>query len=98
YYRLENVWFTAYDAAPLAPEDYDISIHQVGNNKYPKLTWTLNNEPDVQANDQNAYKIERRTRDSGLGAWSAWSNIANLGGTVSTYIDYSINTAGGGDK
>ena len=87
-----------YDAAPLAPQNYAISVYQSGNNKYPKLTWSLNNEPDVRNNPSNAYKIERRTRNSRFEAWSAWSNIANLGGTVSTYIDYSINTAGGGDK
>ena len=98
YWPLNNLYKSHYDSAPLAPEDYVLSIHQVGNNKYPKLTWSLNNEPDVRNKTSNAYKIERRTRNSGLGAWSVWSNIANLGGTVSTYIDYSINTAGGGDK
>ncbi|MFO7526630.1 MAG: T9SS type A sorting domain-containing protein [Ignavibacteriaceae bacterium] len=86
------------DLAPLAPQNYAVSVYQSGNNKYPKLSWTLNNEPDVKANTQNAYKLERRTRNSRFEAWSAWSNIANLGGTVSTYIDYTINTAGGGDK
>lgn len=92
------VQYRQFDAAPLAPENYALSVHQSGSNKYPKLTWSLNNEPDVRGNSQNAYKIERRTRDSGIGAWSAWSNIANLGGTVSSYIDFTINTAGGGDK
>lgn len=98
--QLDNgyVRFKQYDAAPLAPQNYAVSVYQSGNNKYPKLTWLLNNEPDVRNKTSNAYKIERRTRNSRFEAWSAWSNIANLAGTISTYIDYSINTAGGGDK
>lgn len=93
-----NLRYIYDDQIPLAPQNYAVSVHQSGSNKYPKLTWSLNSEPDVRSNASDAYKIERRTRDSGLGAWSAWSNIANLGGTVSSYIDYTINTAGNGDK
>ncbi|MEQ8192799.1 MAG: T9SS type A sorting domain-containing protein, partial [Candidatus Eremiobacterota bacterium] len=92
-----NILFRHYDAAPLAPADYSVSIHQSGSNYYPKLTWQLNNEPDVRLKTSNAYKIERRTRPLN-GSWSAWSTIANLSGTTSSYIDYTIGNAGGGDR
>ncbi len=89
--------FTYDDQSPLAPADYSVSIHQSGSNYYPKLTWQLNNEPDVRLKTSNAYKIERRTRPLN-GSWSAWSTIANLSGTTSSYIDYTIGNAGGGDR
>ncbi|HQF43994.1 MAG TPA: T9SS type A sorting domain-containing protein [Ignavibacteriaceae bacterium] len=92
-----NIIYRQFDAAPLAPSDYSVSIHQSGSNYYPKLTWQLNNEPDIRLKTSNAYKIERRTRPLN-GSWSAWSTIANLSGTTSSYIDYTIGNAGGGDR
>ncbi len=86
-----------YDAAPLAPANYSVSAYQSGTNYYPRLTWTLNNEPDVRGNSTDAYKIERRTRPLN-GTWSSWSELANLSGTTSSYIDYTINNASGGDR
>ncbi|MDY0083726.1 MAG: T9SS type A sorting domain-containing protein, partial [Ignavibacteriaceae bacterium] len=52
---------------------------------------------DVRGNSTDAYKIERRTRPLN-GTWSSWSELANLSGTTSSYIDYSINNASGGDR
>lgn len=86
-----------YDAAPLAPSNYAVSVYQSGTNYYPSLTWSLNSEPDVRQKTSNAYKIERRTRPLN-GTWSSWSVLANLSGTTSSYIDYSINNASGGDR
>jgi hypothetical protein len=92
-----NLRFKYYDAAPLAPSNYAVSVYQSGTNYYPSLTWSLNSEPDVRQKTSNAYKIERRTRPLN-GTWSSWSVLANLSGTTSSYIDYSINNASGGDR
>lgn len=89
--------YRQYDAAPLAPLNYAVSVYQSGTNYYPRLTWALNNEPDVRNKTSNAYKIERRTRPL-LGSWSSWTTMANLSGTTASYIDYSINNATGGDR
>lgn len=95
------MYFRKYDAPPLAPplapQNYAVSIYQSGTNRYPQLTWSLNNEPDVRNKTSNAYKIERRTKTIG-GQWSVWSDIANLSGSVSSFTDYSIGNAGGGDR
>jgi hypothetical protein len=91
------IFFRQYDAAPLAPANYSVAAYQSGTNYYPRLTWSLNNEPDVRGNSTDAYKIERRTRPLN-GTWSSWSVLANLSGTTSSYIDYSINNASGGDR
>lgn len=85
------------DQNPLAPANYSVSAYQSGTNYYPRLTWSLNNEPDVRGNSTDAYKIERRTRPLN-GNWSSWSELANLSGTTSSYIDYTINNASGGDR
>ncbi len=86
-----------YDAAPLAQENYNITIYKSGTNRYPKLTWSLNNEPDVRENTTNAYTVERRTKPI-VGQWSGWSTLANLSGSVSSFIDYTIGNAGNGDR
>jgi hypothetical protein len=92
--------FQHYDVAPLAPQNYAVSVYQSGSNRYPKLDWSLNTELDVRNKTTNAYKIERRTRiaSSEWSNWSNWSTLANLAGSVSSYIDYSINTAGSGNQ
>ena len=93
----DYIRYRQYDAAPLAPANYSVAAYQSGTNYYPRLTWSLNNEPDVRGNSTDAYKIERRTRPLN-GTWSSWSVLANLSGTTSSYIDYSINNASGGDR
>lgn len=89
-----HLLYKHYDAAPLEPQNYTASIYVSGNYRYPRLNWSLNNEPDVRENT-SAYKIERRTRNLG-GTWSSWSVLANLPGYVSMFTDYTISTAGGG--
>jgi hypothetical protein len=76
------------DQNPLAPQGLAVEIYSVENENHPKLTWTLNNEPDVYINE-NAYDIQRRISING-GAWSAWSHIAYRNGDQSYYIDWSI--------
>lgn len=76
------------DKEPLAPQGLTISVYQSGANTYPKLTWTLNNEPDVFY-QENAYEIERRISYWG-GPWTSWSVIGYNDGDQSEYIDFSI--------
>lgn len=99
YWDSNILYRSQYDAVPLAPQNLELTIYRQGTNRYPKLDWSLNNEPDVRRTDNtNAYKIWRRTRNAGLGIWSNWGVIAQKNQDVSTYTDLTINTAGGGDK
>lgn len=96
-YRAQSsnyVKYRQYDAAPLVPQNLAVSVYTVQDAQYPRLSWTLNNEPDVLEND-DGYLIERRTSIAG-DPWSNWSQIGYTGGGVSTYIDYGIGTAGDG--
>jgi len=76
------------DEDPLAPQGLTISVYQVGGSTYPKLNWTLNNEPDVFY-QENAYEIERRISYWG-GPWTSWTVIGYKDGDQSEYIDFSI--------
>lgn len=80
-----------YDAAPLTPESFDLSIHQSQGITYPKLTWLKAKEPDVYGTSQ-AYYLERRLTPGS----SSFSQIAVLSGSVTEYIDYSVSYAGSG--
>lgn len=90
------VYLRQYDAAPLTPADFDIDIYHQGMYNYPQLSWDLNNEPDVKINN-DSYLVERRTR-VGLQPWTNWQQIGYTSGTVSSYIDYTIQTAGSGPR
>jgi hypothetical protein len=81
--------YRQYDAVPLAPQNLAVEIYTEGNETYPKLTWTLNNEPDVYIKI-NAYQIQRRYSLNG-GPWSAWYIIGYTNGNVSEYVDYTIS-------
>jgi hypothetical protein len=89
-----SIIYRKYDQAPLTPANFTVSIHQVGNDRYPKFNWSLNTEPDVRVNSTDGYTIERRTKS--VRDWSNWQTITAEPGTTSQWIDYSINTAGGG--
>jgi hypothetical protein len=82
------------DQVPLAPQNLSVSVYTVSEAQYPKLTWNLNNEPDVRINEAG-YLIERRTRIA-QGSWSGWTQIGYSDGGSSTFIDYGITTAGDG--
>ncbi len=79
-----------YDAAPLTPQNFAVSVYHTQYDSYPKLTWDLNNEPDVRENNQSGYIIERRIRES------EFNQIATVSGTTSVYIDYTVHYAGSG--
>ncbi len=89
FHDYPSVKYRQYDAVPLAPQGLAVSIHTVGLNTYPKLTWNLNNEPDVY-NQTNAYQIERRYSLNG-GPWSNWSYLASKNGNESEFVDWSIS-------
>ncbi|HEY6627249.1 MAG TPA: T9SS type A sorting domain-containing protein, partial [Ignavibacteriaceae bacterium] len=88
-YNSNYLKYAQWDDAPLAPQGLAVSIYTVGLNTYPKLTWTLNNEPDVY-NQTNAYQIERRYSISG-GPWSNWSYLATKNGNEYEFIDWNIS-------
>jgi len=94
-----NLRYIYDDQAPLAPQNLKLTIYKQGTNRYPKLDWSLNNEPDVRrADNTNALQIWRRTRDAGIGTWSSWSLLSTKNAETSSHIDYTINNAGGGSK
>lgn len=83
-----NLRYKYYDDIPLAPQNLAVQIYTEGNETYPKLAWSLNNEPDVFIK-LNAYEIWRRTKMWSQ-EWSPWSLIGYKNGNQSEYIDYSI--------
>jgi hypothetical protein len=74
---------------PSKPQDLRITVHNTGDNAYPKLNWELNLEPDVISSSQ-AYLIERSLNGG------AFTQIAMVNGSTSQYIDYSVWWAGSG--
>ena len=85
--------YKQYDADPLAPQGLAVNPYQQGSNFYAKLTWRLNNEPDVFIKATNAYSIERRIKLLD-GPWSSWSVVATRGGSVTEFIDSEVQGAG----
>ena len=85
--------YRQYDAAPLAPQGLAVNPYRQGNNFYAKLTWRLNNEPDVFIKATNAYSIERRIKLLD-GPWSSWSVVATRGGSITEFIDSEVQGAG----
>lgn len=85
--------YAQWDDDPLAPQGLAVQPYQQGNNRYARLTWQLNYEPDVYIKQNNAYDIERRINF--LGNWGAWLVVATKSGNVSEFIDYE--TVGVGD-
>jgi hypothetical protein len=85
----DYIKYRQYDAVPLAPQNLAVQIYTQGNDTYPKLTWTLNNEPDVYIK-LNAYEIWRRTKCWSQ-EWSSWSLKGYKNGNQSEYIDYTIS-------
>ncbi len=72
---------------PSKPQDLRIST----SNGHPRLTWTLNGEPDV--NPTGNYLIHRRIRTSG---WGNWSLLATVSGSTAQYVDESLGGAPNG--
>ena len=89
----EFLHYRQYDAVPLAPQGIAVNPYQQGNNIYAKLTWQINNEPDVFLKSSNAYLIERRIKlmDN---PWGPWVFVYAPGGSVSEFIDSEVQGAG----
>ncbi len=64
--------YRQYDAAPLAPQNPQLSANP-GNNKI-RISWTKNNEPDI-----SLYEVWRKVAELG-GVWQ------NIGTTTNTYL------------
>jgi hypothetical protein len=90
-----SFYYRQYDATPLPPQGLAVQPHQIGNTLYAKLTWQLNNEPDVFIKANNAYEIWRRIFY--LGNWNSWSVVANCNGNVTQFIDYEVQGVGEAD-
>lgn len=86
-----KMYYSQYDAAPLAPQNLAVSVYQTPYNSHPKLDWTPNNEPDVRIANPG-YQIFRKIDYGQYGQ----NPIATVSGTTFSYIDYQINYAGGG--
>lgn len=76
------------DQNPLAPQGLTAGTYTQGNNIYARLTWQLNNEPDVYIN-QSAFEIWRRIK-LWENPWSSWSLVGYKNGNVTEFIDYEI--------
>ncbi len=83
------IFFRHYDAAPLVPQNFTGSVYRTADNSYPKITWTLNNEPDVRANS-HGYAIWRKLNNG------SFQQLTTVSGATNQYIDYGIPYAGGG--
>ena len=82
--------YRQYDASPLVPQNFDVGVYQTQYDSYPKLTWALNDEPDVRENNVNGYLIERKIK------FGNFQQIAAVSGQISEYIDYDVHYAGSG--
>jgi hypothetical protein len=91
-----NLRYKYDDQAPLAPQNLAVTSETQSGYSHPKLSWTLNKEPDVYGNTGIAYRIERRFDYNGSGNWTTWTQIATKNGTTSTFIDDGVNGAGNG--
>ncbi|HRI47748.1 MAG TPA: T9SS type A sorting domain-containing protein [Ignavibacteriaceae bacterium] len=74
---------------PSKPQNYNVTIVNIGGDTHPKLTWELNLETDV-INASQAYLIERSLNGG------AFTQIAAVNGSTSEYIDYDLSYAGSG--
>lgn len=82
-------YFRHYDDVPLVPQNFVGSVYYTQFNSYPKLDWSLNNEPDVRVNDDGF--IVYRSLNGG-----AFLPCTTLSGQTSSFIDFSVPYAGGG--
>lgn len=85
--------YRQWDDYPLAPQGLAVNPYQQGGTLVAKLTWQLNNEPDVYIKTSNAYRIERRIKLMD-GPWGSWTLIFAPGGSVSEFIDNEIQGVG----
>ena len=92
-----KIKFRHYDDAPLAPTGLAVNPYQQGNVQCAKLTWQLNNEPDVFVKTYNAYQVERRIKflDN---PWGPWTVVYSPGGSISQFIDSEVQGAGSGES
>jgi len=70
-----------YDAAPLKPPNFAGTTY----NNHPKLTWTLNNEPDM-----SGYEIYRKLTQ-GLGVYEL---LTTVNSSTSNFVDYGVTLGG----
>jgi len=78
-------------APPSKPQNLKLSIIQQNGESYPKLTWEVNAEPDVNPNGK--YEIWRRVS---YGSWSNWDTVKTVNGSTLEFIDIAIYGAGAG--
>jgi hypothetical protein len=67
----------------------------VDGNGHPVLTWAAMQESDV--NPSGSILVERRRKNTGM-AWMAWTNLATIAGSSTSYIDQTIQAGSGNDS
>jgi M6 family metalloprotease-like protein len=90
-YTIDIYINTAINAPPSKPQNLKLSTIQQNGESYPKLTWQVNTEPDVNPNGK--YEIWRRVS---YGSWSNWDTVRTVNGSISEFIDTTIYGAGAG--
>lgn len=88
-----SLYYRQYDAVPQVPQGLAVQPYQQGNTLYAKLTWQLNNEPDVFMKASHAYEIHRRIYLYG-NPWTPWTLVSSPGGSVTEFIDYEVQGVG----
>ncbi len=81
----------AINAPPSKPQNFKLSIIQQNGESYPKLTWVVNTEPDVNPNGK--YEIWKRVS---YGSWSNWDTVRTVNGSITEFTDITIYGAGAG--
>lgn len=83
----------AINASPSKPQDLKMSVLNQGGDRHPKLDWAAMLEPDVLSGGK--LLVYSRSK-IGSGNWSGWALRDSVAGTVTSWVDYVINTAGNG--
>ncbi len=87
-YNSSYLKYCQWDDYPLAPQSLVPGDHQQGGESYAKITWQLNNEPDVYIK-QDAFEIWRRIK-LWNNPWGAWGVVDYKNGDETEFWDREI--------
>jgi hypothetical protein len=89
----DYITYRQYDAIPLAPQGLAVGPYYEGGEVYARVTWQLNNEPDVFIKQSNAYQLQRRIKLLN-NPWGPWTVVDSPGGSETEFIDYEVQGVG----